>query len=53
MKELSLEQMKQINGGEVSWACVGIAGVAIASGGLLGGLFFIAAGVTAGCFGEW
>jgi len=49
MKELSVSQMEQINGG-VNWACVGIAVVAAGSGGLLGGLFFIAAGVTAGCF---
>lgn len=43
--------MEQINGGEVNWDCVGIAAVAVASTGLLGGLFFVAAGVTAGCFG--
>ncbi len=51
MKELNVQQMEQINGGDVNWACVGIAVVAVASTGFLGGLFFIAAGVTAGCFG--
>jgi hypothetical protein len=49
MKELNVSQMEQINGG-TNWACVSIGIVAIASTGLLGGLFFIAAGVTAGCF---
>ncbi|MEW5842846.1 MAG: hypothetical protein AB1775_06255 [Bacteroidota bacterium] len=49
MKELNALQMEEIEGG-VKWACVGIAVVAVASTGLLGGLFFIAAGVTAGCF---
>ncbi len=62
MKELSVEQMQQINGG-LSWGCwlsIGLYGVAIvsaaaATGGIgafvLGqiGLFGGAAGVVAGC----
>lgn len=50
MKELNVQQMEQINGG-VKMECVMIAVFIVGSGGFLGGLFFIAAGVAAGCFG--
>ena len=51
MKELNVLQMEEINGG-VKWECVGIAAITLATagGGFLGGMFFIAAGVAAGCF---
>jgi hypothetical protein len=49
MKELNILQMEEIEGG-VRWACVGIAAVGIASSGGLGAIFFLAAGVAAGCF---
>jgi hypothetical protein len=49
MKELSVSQMEQIEGG-TKWACVGIAAVALVSTGVIGGFFFIAGAVAAGCF---
>lgn len=52
MKELNVVQMEEINGGTISWACVGIAVVAAGSGGI-GAIFFVGAGVAAGCFGSW
>ena len=53
MKEMTFEEMEKMNSGEVNWACVGIAAIAITSGLVnpISALFFVAAGVAAGCFG--
>jgi len=54
MKEMTFEEMEKINGGEPNWTCVAIALIAITSGLVnpISALFFVGAGVAAGCFGD-
>ncbi|MCK4824222.1 hypothetical protein KA005_51195 [bacterium] len=54
MKKMTFEEMEKIEGGATNWTCVAIAAIAITSGLVnpISALFFIGAGVAAGCFGD-
>ena len=50
MKQLSVQQMEEINGG-LNWACFGIAVVSMAaSESGVGIIFYALAGAAAGCY---